>query len=95
MVARRSACRAISPCRCRKVSATYTVSTSGASLFLMRSSAWATDAVAASVYYHLTLWVAVTLVGLFCLQRTGLRLRQLERVAEETEEEAERELPAG
>lgn len=53
-----------------------------------------TDAVAASVYYHLTQWVAVTLVGLFYLQRAGLRLGQLERAAEETEAEAERELPA-
>jgi uncharacterized protein (TIRG00374 family) len=40
-----------------------------------------TDAVAASVYYHLTSWAAVTLVGLFFLQRTGLRLGQLERAA--------------
>lgn len=55
----------------------------------------ATDAVAASVYYHLTQWAVVTLVGLFFLQRTGLKLRQLEHTAEVTEEEAERELPAG
>lgn len=55
----------------------------------------ATDAVASSVYYHLTQWIAITLVGLFFLQRTGLKLRQLERAAEETEAEAERELPAG
>ncbi|MGC1272313.1 MAG: lysylphosphatidylglycerol synthase transmembrane domain-containing protein [Planctomycetaceae bacterium] len=55
----------------------------------------ATDAVAASVYYHLTQWITITLVGLFFLQRTGLKLRQLERAAEETEAEAERELPVG
>ena len=55
----------------------------------------ATDAVAASVYYHLTQWVAVTAVGLVFLQRTGLRLRQLERAAEETEVATERELPVG
>ena len=55
----------------------------------------ATDAVAASVYYHLTQWITITLVGLFLLQRAGLKLRQLERAAEETEAEAERELPVG
>lgn len=55
----------------------------------------ATDAVAASVYYHLTQWIVVTLVGLFCLQRTGLKLRQLEQAAEATEAETERELPVG
>jgi uncharacterized membrane protein YbhN (UPF0104 family) len=53
----------------------------------------ATDAVAASVYYQLTQWVTITLVGLYFLQRTGLKLGQLERAAEETEAEAERELP--
>jgi len=55
----------------------------------------ATDAVAASVYYHLTQWIAVTTVGLVCLQRTGLKLGQLERAAEAEEEEAGRGLPVG
>lgn len=51
-----------------------------------------TDALAASVYYHLVQWIAVTLVGLFYLQRAGLRLGQLEKAAEETEKEADRGL---
>jgi len=34
-------------------------------------------AVAASVYYHLWQYIPVTLVGLWCLQRTGLRLRDV------------------
>ena len=51
----------------------------------------ATNAVAASVYYHFVTWASVTLVGLFFLQKTGLRLRQLEHVAEEAEEEGEGE----
>ncbi|HEX6984854.1 MAG TPA: lysylphosphatidylglycerol synthase transmembrane domain-containing protein [Planctomycetaceae bacterium] len=54
----------------------------------------ATDAVAASVYFHLTQWVAITAVGLFFLQRAGLKLGQLEQAAEETEVATERELPA-
>ncbi len=55
----------------------------------------ATDAVAASVYYHLTQWAAVTLVGLIYLQRAGLKLGQLEQAAEEGEAEVEKELPVG
>lgn len=56
-----------------------------------------TDAVAASVYYHLVQWVVVTLVGLAYLQRAGLKLGQLERAAEAAESEAEQALsaPAG
>ena len=46
----------------------------------------ATNAVAASVYYHLIHWIAVTLVGLIYLQRTGLRLRQIEQAAEDAQE---------
>lgn len=53
----------------------------------------ATDAVAASVYYHLIQWVIVTLIGLIYLQRTGMKLRQLEQAADQAEADAERELP--
>ncbi len=42
-------------------------------------------ALAASIYYHLTQWAAVTAVGLAFLQRTGLKLGQLEAAAEATE----------
>jgi hypothetical protein len=37
--------------------------------------------VAASVYYHLWQYVPVTLVGLYCLQRTGLRLSDVTQTA--------------
>ena len=37
--------------------------------------------VAASVYYHLWQYVPVTLVGLYCLQRTGLRLSDVTHTA--------------
>lgn len=46
-----------------------------------------TDAVASSVYYQLVTWTAVTAVGLYYLHKTGLKLTQLEQVAEESEAE--------
>lgn len=46
----------------------------------------ATDAIAASVYYHLITWASVTLVGLGALQRMGFRLRDIEQIAESAEE---------
>lgn len=55
----------------------------------------ATNAVAASVYYHLINWIAVTLVGLIFLQRTGLRLRQIEQAAEDAQEVGVSETPSG
>lgn len=46
-----------------------------------------TDAVASSVYYQIVSWVAVTAVGFYYLHKTGMKLTQLERVAEESEGE--------
>lgn len=48
----------------------------------------ATDAIAASVYYHLISWSAVTIVGLLALQKMGFRLRDMERIAEKAEEQS-------
>jgi uncharacterized protein (TIRG00374 family) len=45
----------------------------------------ATDAVASSVYYQMVSWIAVTAVGFYYLHRTGMKLTQLEQVAEESE----------
>ena len=42
------------------------------------------DAFAASVFYHLSQYVPVTLIGLFFLNRMGLKLGQLEQVAKTT-----------
>ena len=45
------------------------------------------DAFASSVYFHLSQYIPVTLVGLYYVNKTGLRLRQIkEKVTEETEE---------
>ena len=44
-----------------------------------------TDAVASSVYFQMVSWVAVTAVGFYYLHKTGMKLTQLERVAEESE----------
>jgi len=46
-----------------------------------------TDAVASSVYYQIVSWIAVTAVGFYYLHKTGIKLTQLEHVAEESEEE--------
>jgi len=43
------------------------------------------DAFAASVYYHLSQYIPVTLVGLYCLSRSGLKLTQVQGGAIETE----------
>ena len=41
------------------------------------------DAFAASVYYHLSQYIPVTLVGLYYLHRSGLKLTQVEHAAEQ------------
>lgn len=40
------------------------------------------DALAASIYYHISQYIPVTLTGLYFLNRAGLRLGQLEQAAE-------------
>ena len=50
--------------------------------------------VAASIYYHLWQYIPVTLVGLWYLQRTGLRLRDVTEVEREPVEPGEDEVPA-
>lgn len=47
------------------------------------------DAFAASVYYHLSQYIPVTLVGLYFLSRSGLKLTQVEQAAEQTAEDLE------
>lgn len=49
------------------------------------------DAFAASIYYHLTQYIPITLVGLIFLNRTGMSLLQLEQAAEETQHQTEPE----
>ena len=44
------------------------------------------DAFAASVYYHLCQYIPVTLIGLYYLSRTGMRLGELEQEAAREEE---------
>lgn len=46
-----------------------------------------TLAVAASMYYHLTTYISVTVVGFYYLSRLGLKLSDMEKEAEEVEEE--------
>lgn len=46
------------------------------------------DAVAASVFFHVPTYLAVTFVGLWFLKRTGYRLRQLREDAEDEFEDA-------
>ena len=44
------------------------------------------DAFASSVYFHLSQYVPVTLVGLYYVNRLGLRLKQIEEGVTEEEE---------
>ena len=45
------------------------------------------DAFASSIYYHLCQYIPVTLVGLYYLNRFGLRLKQIEEEVTDKEEE--------
>jgi uncharacterized protein (TIRG00374 family) len=47
------------------------------------------DAFAASVYYHLSQYIPVTLVGLYFLSRSGMSLMEVEHAAEEVQAETE------
>ena len=49
------------------------------------------DAFAASIYYHISQYIPVTLIGLYYLNRSGLRLGELNRSASRIEEEGESE----